>query len=353
MLVLGGSAYHPGGIEAFCERTVTAVNRHGDAWRATWWQTDNAYLKPRTFADTVRAWRRLSRANLRSVDVVWLQWSTLADLLILRRVIRLGLPVMVTPHLGANARLQRMPLLRGLCVRLLERADHLALLFDAQDREIALPPGIPRSTLGTFLPEETLREPAPARANGPFRLLHAGRLSRPKGTFRLIEICAGLRARGVPFQARIVGRADERVMAELRAAIADAGLDDAIELAGWMNGAELRQALSEADVLVHLSELDSFPLIVLEALAAGALPLVADMAGAASMARAYDGLVVPRAEIEPALDWIASANPAQLRERGARAAERVRGDHDWDAAVRRLEQIAQATAHGHRSAAAR
>jgi hypothetical protein len=41
----------------------------------------------------------------------------------------------------------------------------------------------------------------------------------------------------------------------------------------------MQQALREADVLVHLSTIDSFPLIVLEALAAGTLPLVFPMAG--------------------------------------------------------------------------
>lgn len=345
MLVLGGALYHPGGIESFCERTVTAVNRHGAHWRATWWATDTAYLSWSKFAGLVRAWRRLKTIDSRDVDLVWLQWSTLADLVFLHRVAALGIPVLATPHLGANARLQRHGVLRVLCRRLLTRADRLALLFDGQAGEIALP-DLPRSTLGTFLPEEALAATAPPRAGGPVRLLHAGRLSRAKGTFRLIDICAHLRAKGIAFEAQIVGRAEPKVMDELRAAIANAGLTDAIALVGWMDSIALRDALGRADVLVHLSRLDSFPLIVMEALAAGAMPIVSDMAGASSMVRRYDGLVTPGSGVDAAVEWLSSNDPDDIRRRGAEAALRVRADHAWPKIVKQLETIATTATYG-------
>jgi glycosyltransferase involved in cell wall biosynthesis len=343
--VLGGSLYHPGGIESFCERTVTAINRHGAHWRATWWATDTAYLSWSKLRGLARAWRRLKTIDRHEVDLVWLQWSTLADLIFLHRVVGLGVPVLATPHLGANARLQRHRVLRALCKRLLARADRLALLFDDQAGEIALP-DLPRSTLGTFLPEETLATPPPARDRGALRLLHAGRLSREKGTFRLVEICAELRARGTPFEAKIVGRAAPEVMNELRAEIAQAGLDDAIALAGWMDSPALRDALGHADVLVHLSQLDSFPLIVMEALAAGAIPIVSDMAGASSMVRRYDGLVTQGSNVNDAVEWLINADPDDVRRRGGNVALRVRADNAWPKVVKQLETIADAATYG-------
>lgn len=345
MLVLGGALYHPGGIESFCERTVTAVNRHSAHWRATWWATDTAYLSWSKIAGLVRAWRRLKTIDKRDVDLVWLQWSTLADLLFLQRVAARGIPVLVTPHLGANARLQRHRVLRALCRRLLARADRLALLFDGQADEIALP-DLPLSTLGTFLPEETLAAAAPPCESGPLRLLHAGRLSRAKGTFRVVDICAQLRTNGIAFEAQIVGRAEPKVMDELRAAIAQAGLTDAIALVGWMDSVALRDALGRADVLVHLSRLDSFPLIVMEALAAGAIPIVSDMAGASSMIRRYDGLVTPGNGIDNAVAWLCDSDPDAIRRRGAQAALQVRADHAWPRIVRQLETIAETATYG-------
>jgi glycosyltransferase involved in cell wall biosynthesis len=341
MLVLGGSSQHRGGIESFCERTVTAIDRHGSNWQATWWPTETAYLSWNTLAGLRRAWKRLNAMDKHDIDLVWLQWSTLADLIFLRRIVALGLPVMMTPHLGANARLQRVPLLRALCKRLATKTDRLALLFEEQANEIALP-DLPRSTLGTFLPEETLTSPIPVRHSDPLRLLHAGRLSREKGTFRMVEICALLHARGVPFEARIVGSAAPSFIAALDARIADAGLSQSIELIGWMDATTLRETLGHADVLVHLSELDSFPLIVLEALAAGALPIVADMAGAASMVNRYDGLVTPDSSVEAAAQWLMTMAPEAIRQRGAHAALRVRGDHTWPDIVAKLERIAGA-----------
>lgn len=341
MLVLGGSLDHRGGIEAFCERTVTAIDRHGETWQAVWWPTDTAYLSWRKIGTLTKAWRRLATIDQRDFDLVWLQWSTLADLIFLHRVVRRGFAVMVTPHLGANARLQRDPLLMALCTRLATKAGRFALLFEEQADEIALP-AIPRSTIGTFLPEETLTTPVSARTQGPLRLLHAGRLSREKGTLRMVEICALLRARNIPFEARIVGRAEPSFITELEAEIAQAGLQHSIDLAGWMDGPHLRDALGHTDVLIHLSELDSFPLIVLEALAAGALPIVADMAGAASMVRHYDGLVTPGSSVQAAADWLAAMSPDAIRQRGRDAANLVRQDHAWPRIVAELECIAGA-----------
>jgi glycosyltransferase involved in cell wall biosynthesis len=343
MLVLGGSQQHRGGLEAFCERTTLAINDLASGWRATWWTTDTAFLNPRQIAALIRTWRKLGTLDAGTVDLVWLQWATVTDLLLLRRVMALGLPVMVTPHMGANARLQRVPWLRALCVRLLAPADRLALLFETQGSDIALPPAVPRSKLGTFLPSEALAEPVAGRSGETLRLLHAGRLSREKGSFRLIAICAILRERGIPFHAEIVGSASPEVLAELRAEIAAQELTDHVQLLGWMNGPELRQALARADVLVHLSELDSFPLIVMEALAAGALPLVSDMAGAASMVQRYDGLVTPRGDVAAAAEWLVTNDPAGLRLRGGIAAQAVRADHAWSDVVARLEQIADET----------
>jgi len=344
MVILGGSLHHPGGLEAFCERAAIAVDRHAAGWQAWWWPTNTAYFSWRRLGDVGRVWRELSR--LQGVDLVWLQWSTSLDLLFLLLAKARGLPVMITPHLGAASRLQRVPAVRRLCVRLLGCGDRIGLLFDDQDDEIALPRTIPRSTVGTFLPEDTFNAPADPKRGGPLRLIHAGRLSIEKGTFRMVALCALLRERGVPFDARIVGRSDPETMAALGAAIADAGLGDALTLTGWMDEAALRGALTEADLLVHLSELDSFPLIVLEALAAGALPIVAPMAGAAEMVRRHDGFVARGSSVTAVADWIAGQEPAALRRRGAAAAMQVREDRRWEKVVAAVQSAAEATLAG-------
>ena len=340
MVVLGGAVYHPGGLESFCARAAEAVNAVDAGWTAEWWPTDAAYLNARRMAGLAR--RLVAALRVRRFDVVWLQFSSFADLVFLLEVKALGVPVFVTPHLGANARLQRIDGLRRLCTRLLGAADRMGILFDGQEQEIELPPALPRSMVRTFLPPITLAQPLPAKAPGPLRLMHAGRLSEGKGTFRMVALCAALRQRKVPFTAQIVGRADEATMARLRDAIATAGLGNRIELVEWLSPEGLNAALGRADVLVHLSHLDAFPLIVLEAIAAGTVPVVAEMAGARAMVAAHGGHVAGGDMVTDAADWLAAQPVEQLRRRGAAMAADVRASYRWDACA--LEAIAAAEA---------
>ncbi|WP_198045817.1 glycosyltransferase family 4 protein [Novosphingobium aquimarinum] len=328
MIILGGSLHHPGGLEAFCERATTAITNHAEGWRAEWVPTETAYFQPTRRAGIREAWRKVSR--LQQIDVIWLQWSTLLDLLFLILAKRRGFRVLVTPHLGAGARLQRSSILRRVCKRWLTSADGFALLFDEQDREIDLPDCVRRSVVGTFLPRKLFDTPILAREGPELRLLHAGRLSEQKGTFRMIELCRHLHDRQIAFSAMIVGRSDSETAQSIQSAIAASGIEEKIALRDWMDGHTLRQTLTETDVLVHLSELDSFPLIVLEAQIAGAVAIVADMAGASNMVRNYGGFVTQQGEVAAAADWLAHQDVATLRLRAADAAALARRDYAWD-----------------------
>lgn len=343
MLVLGGAGYHPGGLEAFCARAAEAVTAADCGWTAEWWPTDAAYLNATRLPRLARRLWALQGAQ--RIDLVWLQFSSLADLAFLAGARVRRIPVLVTPHLGANARLQRVAVLRRACTRLLQLADRIGVLFDGQGGEIALPPGVPQSTVRTFLPPASLAQPVPRKAVGPLRLIHAGRLSEAKGTFRTIELCAALRTRGVPFTARIVGRSDEPTMARLRADVAAAGLGNRIELIDWLSPDALQQALGEADVLAHLSLLDAYPLIVLEAMATGAVPVVGEMAGAKSIIETHGGYVARDAV--DAADWIAAQPIEQLRRRGSAIATDVRSAYRWDACAAQAIAAAEATLRSH------
>lgn len=341
MLILGGSRHHPGGLEGFCKRAAEAVNGLGAGWAAEWLTTDTAYLRPALVPTVIARFRSLIGARGRT-DLIWLQWSTSTDLLFLAVARMLRIPVLVTPHLGANARLQRVAPLRALCAQMLRQADRIGLLFDRQGEEIHLPHQVPRSVVRTFLPAATLAraiDPPPA---GPLSLIHAGRLSEGKGTFRMVEMCAALREWGTPFTARIIGRSDEATMACLRDAIAGAGLYDQITLTEWLPESGLMDALSRADILVHLSTLDSFPLIVLEAMAAGALPVVGEMVGARSMVEAFAGHVAKDSSAQNAAEWISRLSLDAIRRDRAELAAKVRADYQWDICGRQAISAAEA-----------
>lgn len=343
MLVLGGSHAHWGGLESYCSRATEAVNAADAGWTAEWQTTDTAYLTPRQLPRAAGRLGVLPRATGANIDLVWLQWSAIADLAFLWQARALGLPVMVTPHLGANARLQRVPALRGTCRALLRGADRLALLFAEQESEITLPHGVPRSLVRTFLPPACLATPLPDRSGPVLRLVHAGRLSEGKGTFRAVALCAALREKGIAVSAQIIGRSDARTMAALRGAIAAHQLDDAVELVEWVDEAELIHRLSQADVLAHLSTLDSFPLIVLEALAMGVVPVVGEMVGARSMVELYGGHVAHDSTVEDAAAWLAARSCEALRQDGRTAARAVRADYGWQVCAEQVISSAEET----------
>jgi len=344
LLILGGSPAHIGGVETFCDRAGAALRRHDPHVDITRIATGTAYLSLRTLPLVLRGLSDLARHRLGGRGTVWLQYVNLPDLGYLLAARMLGFKVIVTPHLGKDWRSERVPALRGLSRTLLRLADRIALLARTQQEEIALPTRVPRSMIRTFLPAEVLEpKPASERHAGPLRLVHASRLSEAKGSFLVIDVCAKLRDAGIPFSARIIGSADADTQARLEAMIADRQLAREVELVGWTPPSALIGHLREADVLIHLSRVDSYPLIVLEALASGMVPVAMDLAGARDMIETYDGAIVgTQSPVDEAAAYLQRTAPADLRRRGAREADRVRADFAWDEAAAQLATVLRA-----------
>lgn len=351
VLILGGSPRHPGGLEAFCERAVSALERHRD-WRVTLLPTETAFLTARGLPAFLAALRRFVRHRDRGQrpDCVWLQYVNLPDLAYLALARLLGLRVVVTPHLGSAWRSQSQPVLRAISRRLLGLADRFALLSKTQELEIALPGHVPRSMIRTFLPAAALEGAPPASERRPatLALLHSARLSEGKGTFLFVEVCERLRDAGVPFEARIAGGADAATATRLEATIREKGLADRIAVLGRKPVGELLEIMRTSDVLVHLSRVDSYPLIVLEALASGMLPVCLDLPGARDMVESYDGYVVGHDHpVDGTTALLRELDLADGRRRARAASARVRADYAWDRCIAAVEAALSARASDH------
>lgn len=346
LLVIGGSLDHLGGVEAFCDRSAEALGRHAPGWNVERIAAGTAYLRPATWGGYRRGLRALASRRRHRPDCVWLQYVNLPDLTYLLLARALGMRVMVTPHLGSNWKSQRSRLLRHLSESALGRAGRLALISPTQEAEIALPPDIPRSQIRNFLPEELLTAPLPQPkpADAPLRLIHSGRLSEGKGTHIVVEVCARLHAAGVPFEAHITGTAtDPAYDTRLRALIAKHGLEGRVHMAGRVSEDDLLDLLRAADVLVHPSKIDSYPLIVLEALACATLPICMELAGARDMVETYAGAIVPEQGAAEAITaWLLAHDPAAIRERARAGGERVRSDYAWSRCAAALDRALRA-----------
>lgn len=345
ILILGGSPTHPGGVEAFCARAEEALLSRNPSARISRIATSTAFLSLRRLPRFLAGLTRLVLYRRHRPTIVWLQYVNLPDLayLILARL--LGLPIMVTPHLGMNWRSQRNRFLRDLSERILRGASRIALISRTQELEIKLPERVPRSLIRNFLSKELLDSEltAPPSTAAPLELVHSGRLSMGKGSLLVLEVCDRLKRDGVAFRARITGTADEETRAAMAEMIRSRDLGTHVALLGRVSDDELLDVLHGSDVLIHLSKIDSYPLIVLEGLACAVYPVCLELAGARDMVATYDGFVVsPDDPVSEVAEFLKAQPVAELRSRAQVAAAEVRADYDWSVCAEALERAVAA-----------
>jgi glycosyltransferase involved in cell wall biosynthesis len=134
--------------------------------------------------------------------------------------------------------------------------------------------------------------------NGMVEVLGVGRLVAKKGFDVLVEACAVLDRRGVPFEARIVGQ-DDKHGDEIRRRIAALGLEHRIVLAGPMSPAGLLAEYRRATALcapcrVLDNDRDGIPNVLVEAMAAGAPVITTAVSGIPELVEdGANGLTVP------------------------------------------------------------
>lgn len=331
ILILGGYPRHPGGVEAFCEYSQEAIARER-GWQTWHAPTDTSYLTLIRVPGLLRRLVSLVQYRRKGIDCVWLQYANLPDLAYLLAAKLCGFTVMVTPHVGRNWRSQSNPFLRGLSRLLLGAADRLALISRTQELELCLPTEVPRSHIRNFLPELALTADIPDGGEQPaaMQLLHAARLSEGKGTFLFLDVCRRLQDASVPFHARLAGGADGETYARIHELIDAYNLRRSVTVLGHVAKNELLQLLRDADLLIHLSSIDSYPLIVLESLACSTFPICIDLAGATDMVKTYTGHVVDRTDpVSQTVAFLTTHPVRDIRAFSGEAALRVRRDYTW------------------------
>lgn len=164
-----------------------------------------------------------------------------------------------------------------------------------------------------------------------FSALYAGRIEPGKGVGELIDHVARFRDQtGIPLCLRLIGEVAMEIPEQ-----------SWIEVLGFVDEEEKIRRLREADVLVSPSSLESFAIVVLEAMAAGAVPLVNAAAAAAveHCREANAGLYYRGyAEFRGALELL--LRDPRLRDVMAqKGASYVRANYSWPKIVSRYEDF--------------
>lgn len=155
----------------------------------------------------------------------------------------------------------------------------------------------------------------------------------------------GLLARmEVPFRATVAGSGPMRRALESRAR--GEGLGDSVSFVGWIDGATLRPLYREHDAYVSLSRSDSTSQSLLEAMAAGLVPVVSDIAGNREwVTHRREGLLVPVGDAEAVACALAEVSrgteaAAMAARARAKAASRARFSDTLEETERRLQILA-------------
>ena len=243
------------------------------------------------------------------LQIVWNAWRSRIGLLhvhmarggsVLRKGIivhlgaRLGLPVILHLHGPDLEMLHRRlpPLGQRLLTRTLVRAQRVVVLGDYWRRVTIDQFGVDAARVvvlpnGIAAPADVPAKRAPRSC----RILFLGRIDPEKGLPELLDALADQRLAGLEWSVRIAGGGAVHSFEKQAVAL---GLGERVEFTGWVEEAQVRRWLAEADVFVLPSHHEGLSMALLEAMAFG-LAIVVTPVGATpdAIVDGVSGLLVP------------------------------------------------------------
>lgn len=186
----------------------------------------------------------------------------------------------------------------------------------------------------------------PPRTVPKNQLVTVGRLSEQKGHLVLLQALAVLAREGVPFRLTVVG--DGPLRPQLERSIRELGLEQHVEMAGWMSNAQVRTAIREARALVLPSFAEGLPVVLMEALALGRPVVTTYVAGIPELVTdQVCGWLVPAGSVDRlarAIGECLDAPDALVQAMGEAGREQVLEQHDIVRECRKLAALFKAGA---------
>ncbi|WP_330455747.1 glycosyltransferase family 4 protein [Streptomyces sp. NBC_00820] len=198
-------------------------------------------------------------------------------------------------------------------------------------RATVIPPG---ADLRLFTPSPVPRDP---------RLLFVGSLERGtayKGVPRLLRAMSELRERGSGVRLEVVG--DGSAVGDYQHVAERLGLRSAVTFAGRLQGAELAAAYRRARALVLPTSYDSFPTVLVEAMASGRPVVTTPVGGIPGLVRdGENGLLVEPDDADGLRDALGRVldDDALAGRLGAAARTEVRENRGWERQARRTAEV--------------
>jgi glycosyltransferase involved in cell wall biosynthesis len=198
-----------------------------------------------------------------------------------------------------------------------------------------------------YIPENAIDEQVFAHAvsgpvRTPLRVAFVGRLVPYKGADMLLEATAQLVREG-KLVLDIIGEGPERPNLEQQ--VQRLGIERGVRMEGWVEHPKLAVRLRESDVLGFPSVREFGGGVVIEAMALGLVPVIADYVGPAEHVTANTGYRVPmssRAELIAGVKQVFEQlvrDPSELRAMGERGRRRVMDLYTWKAKAKQVLEV--------------
>ena len=165
----------------------------------------------------------------------------------------------------------------------------------------------------------------------PF-IVFAGRICEQKRPAVLADILKAAKDRGLDFRAVIIGDGDQRD--RLETLLGQHGLTDRVQMLGSVPHKRWLEILVASDILLMPSQYEGISIALLEAMATGVVPVVADVGGQSEIVGEGAGVLVPHGnmEIQQYLDALHRllADPAQMHLMSTRCKALITARFSWE-----------------------
>ncbi|MEQ9483724.1 glycosyltransferase [Coleofasciculus sp. F4-SAH-05] len=191
--------------------------------------------------------------------------------------------------------------------------------------------------------DETFLRQSPIPVPESPHLVCIGRLSEQKGHLLLIEAAGLLAAEGLPFKIVLVG--DGELRPEIENRITQLGLEDKVEITGWLSNDQVQKQILASRVVVLPSFAEGLPVVIMEALALARPVISTYVAGIPELVEpGVCGWLVPAGSVTALTDAMRTALQLpvdKLEQMGKAGAERVAKQHDAAREAAKLAELFQ------------
>jgi glycosyltransferase involved in cell wall biosynthesis len=172
-------------------------------------------------------------------------------------------------------------------------------------------------------------------------VVFAGRICEQKRPAVLARVLREARKEGIPFQALVIGDGELRPMFETL--LVRYGLQSCVKMLGSIPHHHWLEILEAADILLMPSDYEGISIALLEAMAAGVVPVVARVGGQEELVSAGEGYLVPHGEKEIegyvyALNRLTDGS-GDLEEKSNACRSLMAKKHSWQKSILEFEHI--------------